>query len=146
MGHSRYLFTKYREQIMYVIMGAFTTLISWGSYDLFAGYLHFEVNVSNILSWVCGVMFAFVVNKWVVFQSKSTEKHVITREFVSFIGSRIFTGVIAWILFPILIYFNIDKLLIDTDGMYAKIITSLVEIVLNWILSKYYVFRMKHEA
>ena len=139
MGTLGDLYTRYRQQIMYVIMGGFTTLVSWGAYYIFAGPLNLEVNLSNILSWVCGVMFAFVVNKWIVFESKRTEKAIVAQEFISFIGSRTLTGIVAWILFPILLYLNIDKLLIDTNGMYAKIITSFVEIVLNWILSKYYV-------
>jgi putative flippase GtrA len=78
-----------------------------------------------------------------VFEAKSLDLKTVTKELVAFIGSRIFTGVIAWILFPILIFFGIDKFIFDTPGFLAKVITSIVEIVLNWVLSKYVVFREK---
>jgi putative flippase GtrA len=143
MGMLRDLFSKYREIIMYAIMGVATTFVCWGSYFLFTDLLHFELNVSNILSWLVAVIFAFVVNKWYVFEAKSLDLKTVTKELVAFIGSRIFTGVIAWILFPILIFFGIDKFIFDTPGFLAKVITSIVEIVLNWVLSKYVVFREK---
>ena len=73
MGATRELFTRYREIIMYVIMGVATTVICWGSYFLFTDILSFELNVSNILSWLVAVIFAFVVNKWYVFEAKSLD-------------------------------------------------------------------------
>ncbi len=143
----------HREGISYVFWGAFTTLVTLLSYMLFVRALHVDPNFSNILSWVCGVLFAFVVNKWFVFQSRSMTVRIVMRELGYFFSSRIFTGIVAFILFPILndwmglgafesgIDFGILSMVFGTSGMLAKIITSLVEIVLNWILSKYVVFK-----
>ena len=138
MGKISYLMMVHREAIMYVIMGGFTTLVTWASY---AGFVHFGVSeeVSNVLSWVCGVVFAFIVNKWIVFNSKTQ----VAREVVFFFGSRIFTLVVAVVAFPVLIDIGFDQELFGTPGMVAKIITSIIEIVLNWVLSKYLVFRSK---
>ncbi len=146
MGAARELFTRYREIIMYVIMGVATTVICWGSYFLFTDILSFELNVSNILSWLVAVIFAFVVNKWYVFEAKSLDFKTVVKELIAFIGSRIFTGIIAWILFPILLFFGIDRFIFDTPGFLAKIVTSIVEIVLNWVLSKYVVFKKKEKT
>ncbi len=145
MGVAKDLFTKYREIIMYVIMGVATTFVCWGSYFLFTDFLHFELNVANILSWLVAVLFAFVVNKWYVFEAKSLALKTVAKELAAFIGSRIFTGIIAWILFPILLYFGIDTFIVDTPGFLAKIITSIIEIILNWVFSKYFVFKKKKE-
>ncbi|MBR6912026.1 MAG: GtrA family protein [Candidatus Methanomethylophilaceae archaeon] len=139
------LFARYREIIMYLIVGGATTVINWGSYYLFTDFLSFELNIANITSWIISVTFAFFTNKLYVFQSKHLDMKTMTKEFSAFVGSRIFTGIIAWILFPILLYLGIDRFIIETPGMLAKIITSVVEIVLNWVLSKYFVFRKKPE-
>jgi len=130
---------------MYLIVGGATTVINWGSYYLFTDFLSFELNIANITSWIISVTFAFFTNKLYVFQSKHLDMKTMTKEFSAFVGSRIFTGIIAWILFPILLYLGIDRFIIETPGMLAKIITSVVEIVLNWVLSKYFVFRKKPE-
>ncbi|MBR4202163.1 MAG: GtrA family protein [Candidatus Methanomethylophilaceae archaeon] len=145
MGVAKDLFVRYREIIMYLIVGGATTVINWGSYYLFTDFLSFELNIANITSWIISVTFAFFTNKLYVFQSKHLDMMTMTKEFSAFVGSRIFTGIIAWILFPILLYLGIDRFIIETPGMLAKIITSVVEIVLNWVLSKYFVFRKKPE-
>ena len=134
------LMGKYREPILYIFFGGLTTVISLLSYMLFV-WLGVEINISNALSWVCGVTFAFVTNKWFVFRSENTTLKVILYEAGSFFGARIFTGVIAIVLFPILYYLGLNQSLFGTDGFLAKIVTSAVEIILNWIFSKYVVFR-----
>ena len=130
MGKISDLMTKYREAIAYVFFGGLTTIVGWVAYALFVN-IGIELNLSNILSWVCGVTFAFVVNKWFVFQSKSVEKKTVLRELGSFFGSRIFTGVIAWVLFPILLWAGIDQTFFGTEGFIAKVITSIIEIILK---------------
>ena len=146
----------HREGILYVFWGAFTTVVTLLSYMLFVRIFHVDPNISNILSWVCGVLFAFVVNKWLVFECRSLDLHTILRELGFFFSSRIFTGIVAFILFPILndwmglgavdIDFGILSIIMGTSGMISKIITSLVEIVLNWVLSKYVVFKKDAEC
>ncbi len=131
---------KYREVIMYVIMGGFTTIVTWLTYTLFV-QCGIEINLSNILSWICGVSFAFVVNKWFVFECKSLKPLTVIRELGSFVGARIVTGVIAIVLFPILYNLGLNQSLFGTDGLPAKIVTSIIEIALNWIFSKYLIFR-----
>lgn len=144
MGLVNDMMTEHREAIAYVFFGGLTTLVTWLTYPFFV-YLGIDLNISNILSWTCGVLFAFGANKWFVFESRSLEKKKVATEFVSFVGSRIFTGVIAWVLFPILIYIGLDQQLFGTAGFVAKIVTSIIEIVLNWVLSKYFVFRKTGE-
>ncbi len=140
MGFIGEMMEKHREAVAYVFFGGFTTLFTWATYSFFT-YIGWELNVCNILSWFCGVNFAFVVNKWYVFNSKSLKKSKVAKEYASFMGSRIATGVIAWVLFPILLYLGLDFRFMSIDGFLAKIITSIIEIALNWVLSKYFVFR-----
>jgi len=131
-----------RETVLYLAFGALTTFISWGSYALFV-LLGIDLSVSNILSWICGVSFAFVTNKWFVFESKSTETSVVAAEAGSFIVGRIATGVLAIVMFAILVANGLGGTMMGIDGLPARMITSFVEIVLNWGISKYLVFTKK---
>ncbi len=142
MGLIADLYNKHREGILYLIFGAGTTLVSWGTYSLFV-WFGVDINISNILSWVCGVSFAFVVNKWFVFMSRSLEGRVLARELSSFFLSRIATGLVAIAAFPILYNLGLNQSLMDIDGLIAKITVSIIEILLNYFASKFIVFRKK---
>ena len=133
---------SHRELISYLFFGVLTTVVSWITYALFV-WIGIDINISNILSWVCGVTFAFVVNKWFVFMSRQLTAEVVLRELGSFYAARIFTGVVAFILFPVFYNIGLDQSLLGTDGFLAKIVTSIVEIILNWIFSKYLIFIKK---
>ena len=113
------------------------------SLGTYAAFVHFSINssISNILSWICGVAFAFVTNKLFVFRSKSLERNVVVKEGSLFVGSRIFTGVVAWVLFPVLLWIGLDQDFLGFENMWTKIVTSIVEIGLNWVLSKHLVFK-----
>lgn len=130
---------KYSEAVRYLIFGALNVVITWVSYSLLV-VLGTDLNVSNILSWIIGVLVAFVCNKFWVFRSKSTEGKTLGREFVSFIGGRIFTGIVAFVGFPILYALGLDQSFMGVDGLPAKILTSVIEIALNFVISKYLVF------
>ena len=133
-------FREHKEVILYLIFGVLTTVVNWLAYAAFV-WIGLDINVSNILSWIVGVSFAFVVNKWYVFESRSLESRKVIKEFGSFVGARIFTGIIAILLFPLLYNIGLNQSLFGTDGFLAKIVTSVIEIVLNWIFSKYLIFK-----
>ena len=147
-----------------MIFGAGTTLISMGSYALFRvifpnaesvpawlGWIYeltkgFGVDsntiLPNLLSWICANIFAFLTNRIIVFQSRKKGAFVIL-EALKFFASRLFTLAV-----DILIMF----LLVDLTGIHnffyefgAKIISTIVVLVLNYLLSKLFVFRKKKE-
>ena len=70
------------------------------------------------------------MNKMYVFESKRKEKLETIKEFIFFIGSRLFTFITDMIL--IVLFINI---------LISKIIVSIIVIILNYILSKKLVFR-----
>lgn len=160
----REFYRENREIIMYVIFGAGTTLISMLSYALFRiifpnaqsvpewlGWLYELTNsfgvdsntiLPNLLSWICANIFAFITNRIVVFQSRKKGAFVLL-EALKFFASRLFTLAV-----DILIMF----LLVDLTGIHnffyefcAKALSTLVVLILNYILSKLFVFRKKKE-
>ena len=133
------LYRKHEEVILYLFFGVLTTVVNWVAYALLVS-CGLEINLSNIISWIVGVSFAFVVNKWFVFKSRILVPIVVLRELGSFFAARIITGAIAIILFPIVYALGMDQTIFGVDGFVAKIFTTIIETILNWIFSKFLIF------
>ena len=137
------LYEAHQEIISYLFFGGLTTVINWIAYALSVGVMGMAVTPGNILSWVCAVTFAFVTNKLWVFQSKSWAWPLWLKEACAFFGSRIFTGLVELFGLPLLIKLGLDMPLFGIDGFAAKLVVSVVVIILNYILSKFLAFRKK---
>lgn len=142
------LFLKYKEIIMYLIMGVLTTVVSWGTYTLFAWILPIRnedllVLMANVLSWVFAMTFAYITNKIWVFESKSWERHFLLKEFGMFVSARLLTGIFEMVAVPGLVWLGCDQTIFDTPGMLSKIIVSIIVVFLNYVFSKLIIFRKK---
>ena len=65
------IYKKNEEILNYLIFGVLTTIISIASYAIFTNIFYIDILISNILSWILSVLFAFVTNKLFVFKSKN---------------------------------------------------------------------------
>ena len=140
------LYFKHKEIINYLLFGAMTTAVSWGTYSLFVKGIGMTVSVGNVLSWICAVLFAFFTNKLFVFESKSWAPATAIREFISFIGARLFTGVIEWVGVPFFSTHGLTYPLFGVKGLLSKIVVSIVVIILNYLFSKFLIFFKKEKA
>ena len=144
------LYHAYKEAIDYLFWGGMTTLVSWGSYSLFVILLGASAMAetatvfwANIFSWVCAVLFAFITNKLWVFNSKSWSSSVLFPELTKFLSSRVATGIFEMIAVPALVAIGLNQTLFGIDGMVSKVLVSVVVVILNYILSKLFVFKTK---
>lgn len=136
-------FVKVHEEgVRYIIFGFLTVIVSWISYSALV-LLGVNYSLSNGLSWLIAVIFAFFVNKYYVFRSMDSTTMTLGAELVEFFVARVFTGVVAIILFPILMSIGLDFEFLGIAGLFARGVNSGVEILLNYILSKFVVFRRK---
>lgn len=144
-------FLKYKEIIMYLIMGGLTTLVSWGTYSLFAWILPIAnqdllVLTANALSWLLAMTFAYVTNKIWVFESKSWERHFLLKEFGLFVSARLLTGIFEVVAVPGLVWLGCDQSILGVPGMLSKIIVSIIVVLLNYVFSKLIIFRKQSES
>ena len=144
-------FLKYKEIIMYLIMGGLTTLVSWGTYSLFAWILPIAnqdllVLTANALSWLLAMTFAYVKNKIWVFESKSWERHFLLKEFGLFVSARLLTGIFEVVAVPGLVWLGCDQSILGVPGMLSKIIVSIIVVLLNYVFSKLIIFRKQSES
>ena len=129
------LYFKYKEVINYLFFGGCTFLVSVISFYLFNKVLFLNEHVSNILSWILAVLFAYITNKAFVFESKTNTKEELLKEIASFFGARLFTlGVEELIL---LIFVNLLKF----DAILIKVFAQVIVILANYVLSKLFVFK-----
>ncbi len=139
------LYKKYRELIVYFITGVLTTLVNWIAYALCAETFGWSVAVSNAIAWVVAVVFAYVVNKLWVFQSYNWEIRFVAKECFLFVSARILTGIFEIIAVPLLVSIGLNQPFFGVKGMWAKIVVSVIVMVLNYVFSKLIVFRTKKE-
>lgn len=131
--------SRLKEILCYLFWGVLTTLVSWLSYSLFA-WLTGSVTVANILSWLCAVAFAFVTNKQWVFGSKDWGAKTVWRELLRFLSARLVTGVLELVGVPLLACFG-GQALLGIEGLGAKVIVTVVVVLLNYVFSKRIIFR-----
>ena len=140
------LYLKYREIINYLFFGGCTTLVSWGTYALFVGGCGLNIMPGKILSWVCAVAFAYVTNKLWVFFSRQKDAATLLREAAEFFISRAATGVVEIGGLPLLMKLGLNQSLFGVEGLWANIVVTIIVIILNYFLSKYFVFRKREKA
>lgn len=147
-GFAKRMFIKYKEIIMYLIFGVLTTVVSWGSYAIFERVFkdaivdtNVLVAVANVLSWVVAVLFAYVTNKLFVFESKSFKPTTLFKELGLFVGSRLASGAVEWVGVPFLVWVGLNQTVFGIEGMVAKVLVSIIVVILNYILSKLIVFK-----
>lgn len=131
------------EVVRYLVMGVLTTLVSWGSYALFAKACGWSITLSNILSWILAVAFAYLTNKVWVFHSCSWKIGFVIREAALFVSARLLTGVIEMAGVPLLVKLGMDRKILGVKGMAAKVAVSVLVVILNYVLSKLLIFRKK---
>ncbi|HFL3157435.1 TPA: GtrA family protein [Clostridioides difficile] len=128
---------KHKETILYLFFGAFTTLVNIVSYLFFTRVILFNFMVANALAWILAVLFAYVTNKFFVFESKRIEIKFLFKEFLSFVSFRLLSGVVEMLI----MYVMIDLLFVN--DVIVKIFTNIVVIVLNYLFSKMIIFKNK---
>ena len=131
------LMVKYREPISYIFFGLGATLINIIAYEIFATHLGINFMVANVLAWILAFIFAFISNKLWVFNRKSWDRGVVTKEFAGFFGCRVGTGVLDSVMMFVLVG------MLGIVGLYAKILVNIVVIILNYVASKFYIFKQK---
>ncbi len=144
------IYKKHKEIILYAIFGGLTTLVNFVvTFIIQKGFglagEGVEFIITNSIAWVCAVAFAYVTSHIYVFESKAHGAKAITIEAGKFVGSRIFTGIIETTLPSGLVAIGPDGALFSFEGFWAKAITGIVVIILNYVLSKLFVFRKKKE-
>ena len=137
MNKLKELFLKYQELITYIFIGGCTTVVNFAVYTVLIR-CNADMTVSNAVAWLCAAAFSFIANKYVVFKNKGSG---ILKEAIMFMTARAASGAFE-IFFPTFLFnIGVDSSIFGVKGAVAKIITSVIVIVANYVLSKFVIFK-----
>lgn len=130
------IYRKYKEPINYVIVGGFTTVVSLLSYYICVLTIldpndAVQLQIANIISWICAVSFAYITNRKYVFESNNNK----LTEFIKFVGARVSTLLIDMASMGLFVS------VIGMNDKWAKILVQFIVFALNYIFSKFFVFK-----
>ncbi len=139
------LYHRHREMIAYLFFGALTTIVSILSYALLSRLFALMMRQpwamysANFLSILLSVTFAYITNRRYVFQSKAHDR-AIWVEMASFYLGRAVTMVLDMALMALLVT------VLHIWDLLAKSLVTVIVILLNYIISKLFVFKTKDDA
>ena len=124
-----------KEIILYVIFGVLTTIVNLIAYYLFSNIININYLISNAFAWIISVVFAYITNKFFVFNSYYINKDVIIEEFIKFMNCRLISGLSE----VVLLFLFVDLLLMN--DIVAKLIIGVLVALINFIFSKVFIFK-----
>ena len=162
----REFYKNHKQIILYFVFGVGTTIVYMVSYYLtrrlfpdaesvpaWLSWIYkitdvFEIESNTalpvIISWFTSVTFAFVTNRVYVFESQANTFGKIALE-----AAKLYATRLATLLVNLLLMF----LLVDLPQMHnfiyefiAMIFTNIIVLILNYVLSRIFVFRKKKEV
>ena len=140
-------YKAHKEVLLYLFFGGLTTVVSviffaipmnmldLGEGKLLGFTIDYDVTISNVISWICAVTFAYATNRTWVFEDKAHGAKPVAVECAAFFAGRLFTLVVETLLL------NVMTTTLKMQEIIAKIIVSIVTIILNYIISKLFVFK-----
>jgi cell wall teichoic acid glycosylation protein gtcA len=123
-------FYKYKEFILYGIFGVLTVIVNIISFKLLS-ILNIPLLYANTIAFFIAVVFAYYTNTKFVFNDKFTKEN-----FISFMSMRISTLFIDNIGLYYLVSISVDELI-------AKSIINIIIILINYICSKFIIYKKK---
>ena len=120
---------------MYLIFGTLTTAVNIVVYYLFSNIININYLISNAIAWIISVVFAYITNKFFVFNSSYINKDVIIEEFIKFMNCRLISGLSE----VVLLFLFVDLLLMN--DIVAKLIIGVLVALINFIFSKVFIFK-----
>ena len=134
----KWLFTKYKEIILYLVFGVGTTAVDFiVSYALYP--TNMNIHAVHTISWISAVAFAYITNRIFVFESQTHGKSIIL-EIIKFAGSRVATFLIqesiVFLLFDVMHF----------SEYVVKIPATILVVILNYVFSRVIVFRGRKKS
>ena len=138
---------KEAELFRYLVAGGLTTLLSFVIFSVVCmalssdgtvnGATQVQANIAQMASWVIAVLFAFWINRRMVFLRQGGSKADIAKELGQFALSRIVSFVLLEIgLFNLLSAWGVSNVA-------DKLLVLVFVTVFNYVVSKFWIFKAK---
>ena len=151
--------TKHKELIRYIMFGCCTTLVNWLVHFVFVALIPAAKTnqvlntAATVLAWIIAVLFAFFTYKRWVFENRDWDLKSVFAQMVKFFGARMVTlgtdALMAYFLTQPLndwAFLRILPIVGDKDWLpllVLKVLQGVVNLIVNYLLSKFVVFRKR---
>jgi putative flippase GtrA len=133
------IWNRYREGILYLFFGELTFFLAVLVYFVADTLLGIDPLAANIISWISGVTFSFFTTRKWVFCSETSGIRKLLGQMAVFAGARIAT----LLLQEVLIFIFVTRL--KFISILVKLATEVINIILNYLASKFLIFKKKQE-
>lgn len=130
--------SKKKEMVRYIIWGVLSSLLNIGLFQILI-LVGIDYKISEIITLPVVKIFVYVTNKLFVFKTSFQDLKSLLKEVIAFIIARSVTMVLDFVG----VFFLVEGLKIDT--FISKCLVTIVVIIINYILSKRFVFHTKAE-
>ena len=132
-----HLIKKYKQFILFCIVGIANTIVSYGFYrlvlliDVSFIKASFILIAASVVGDIAGAINSYVLNSRIVFHNKSAKS--MPKFVVNFIVYIILSAVLVWTLVPI----------VNIPDTWAKLIAIPIMLIYNYLTNKLWVFKKK---
>ena len=128
-------YIKHKEVLLYLFFGGLAFFLNIALFVLFNGIWGINELIANVICWVICVLFQFFTNRTWVFDGRTEGMPDFVKQITSFFGGRLFTLVVEEAILAVFISW------LGLNSMVVKLVAQVIVIVLNYVISKVFVFR-----
>lgn len=125
---------RHKSIFLYLLFGGISFFLNIALFAILNSTMNVNELVANIIAWILCVLFQFFTNRSWVFDGKVNTKVEFIKQMAEFFGGRIFTLVIEEVILAVFITW------LAFNAVAVKLIAQVIVIVLNYIISKVWVF------
>lgn len=145
MDKIKELYIKNKEIVNYLIFGVLTTVVSLATkylllFTILDAKNSVQLQIAVVISWIVACLFAYITNRIWVFESKS--KKIILEMFKFFSARLVTLGMEMLIMFIFVTWLGLNT---NMWVIVWTLISQILIIIMNYILSKVMVFKDKKQ-
>lgn len=125
------IYDKFRNLILYGIIGSFTSFLDFCVFSVLANFVGIYYLVANCISVLVGITTSFLLNRKYNFKVKDHYK----RRFVVFLG----VGLCGLVLSNVILYFGID--ILHVNEILVKLASIVLVVGFQFLLNKFVTFK-----
>lgn len=146
-------YIKNKSVLLYLFFGGLTTLVSILTFwiaellinadfniSIFGSLYSVKVILTNAVSWICAVLFAFFTNRTWVFNSPTKTWKEFWSQMAAFFGGRFATFLLETVI--LIVFVSALKF----NELAIKILAQIAVLVSNYIISKLIVFKDRKKS
>ncbi|AHE94717.1 TPA: GtrA family protein [Campylobacter fetus subsp. venerealis] len=116
--------------LRYLCVGVLNTIVGFGIIFTLM-YIGYSAEISNLIGYICGIIFSYFMNKFFTFNTKNRNK----KEFIKFIIAMLISYVLNLLMLKTCLSLGINAYI-------AQLFAGAAYTVSGFLISKFWVFKL----